>query len=399
MQDNPYAADQYRHLEQISLRKRKTKTVLFFGRQKAFSDNSKYLYLDACRNDRGFSPVWVTGSAEISALLEARKLPVLLTEGNLTEAQKVFLKAAIAVFCTNPNDSLTDGRLRAALTGAWKLQLWHGVFAGPQDLQVTDLAPAFIPELTYQIYGASSVDATLSPSSRYDDRFAEAFGASLLLQDGYPRNEVLEREPSDDDLAGAWTGPATPPDAAGNILYCPSHTRVGQPVWNDPDLLWTLTRIHAERGLVFHIKPHPFETRLSPEAAELAPGVRLIPALDDIYPALPRFDLLISDYSSIMDDFALTGKPVVVLEHPATEPVRRRLLLKDLHYREMAAVATPETLGETVIRALSAGASGTASIYDRPHSGSSERINRFIGKRTEEICRPRYQSFAPGSAQ
>ena len=238
MNDQPDTEEQARLLRRISRRKRKSPLVLFFGRREAFSDNSKYLYLDSCREDYGFAPLWMTTSAQIAAALARHDLPVLNVAANRTETLRHLLKAAAAVYCINPNEALPEADCRAALDGAWKLQLWHGVFAGRQDLQVTDVAPALSPPLLRQLEGASSVDATLSPAASYDDRFMEAFGAPLLIRDGYPHNEVLERTPSPLDLIAAFPPPARPSgDTGPAILYCPSHTRLGQPLWRAPALI------------------------------------------------------------------------------------------------------------------------------------------------------------------
>lgn len=387
MNDQHDTEEQVRLLRRISRRKRKSPTVLFFGRREAFSDNSKYLFLDACRQDYGFAPLWMTTSAQIATVLAAHDLPVLNVAANRTETLRHLLKASAVVHCVNPNEALPETDYRAALSGAWKLQLWHGVFAGRQDLQVTDVAPALSPPLLRQLHGASSVDATLSPAASYDDRFMEAFGAPLLIRDGYPRNEVLERPPSPHDLIAAFPPPARPVGEAGSsILYCPSHTRLGQPLWRDPALIGRFSELHERLGARIFIKPHPFEAAIALKIEQLAPGVTLIPALADIYPALPAFDLLISDYSSIMDDFALTGRPVVVLEMPATEAIRKGLLLADLHYPDLARTATPATLEAVLGEALASGPRTRDSIYTAPHAGSAARINRFLGQQVKRIC-------------
>jgi hypothetical protein len=379
-----------RYFRRISRRKRKNRTVLFFGRREAFSDNSKYLFLDACRGDYGFTPLWITTSGEIAETLPRHGLPTLNIASDRRSALRHLLAAAAAVFCVNPNEALPETDFRAALDGAWKLQLWHGVFAGKQDLQVTGIAPELSLPLLRQIEGACSVDATLSPAESYDDRFMEAFGAPMLIRDGYPRNEVLERTPDAGDLIAAF--PPLAPRAGQQgpaILYCPSHTRVGRPVWLQPELVNLLSELHEQLDATFHVKPHPFEAAIAQQVRQLAPGVTLIPALADIYPALPSFDMMISDYSSIMDDFALTGHPVITLELPATEKVRKGLLLEDLHYRSLARTATPATLESVVREASATGPRRAGSIYTMPHIGSAARINRHIAQQVDRIVSSR----------
>tara|TARA_R110000787_G_scaffold86057_14_gene183471 strand:+ start:7201 stop:8430 length:1230 start_codon:yes stop_codon:yes gene_type:complete len=393
MTENPYASDILRHLERISLRKRKSPVVLFFGRDGAFSDNSKYLYLDAIAGDYGFDPLWVTADTAIASLLTTQSLPALLLDSPPKEALRILLKAAVAVFCINPNDVFADPHIRASVEGAFRLQLWHGVFAGPQDLQVTDIAPLLNPRLTYQLYGASSIDTILSPAASYDDRFAEAFGTTEVLRDGYPRNAVLFREPTEQDCLGAFRIPEQLKASGGrNILYCPSHTRVGTPVWRESWLLDKFREAHEASGDTIFIKPHPFEAAIAPVSRTLSPGLHLIAALDDIYPALRDFDLLISDYSSLMDDFHLTGKPMLVLQTPQTEKVRQHLLLPDLHYRNLAPVVTADDLPVAIEAALGNRASKpVSSIYTEDHHGSAARLNHYIAGQVQQRCTSRYR--------
>jgi CDP-glycerol glycerophosphotransferase len=129
MTANYYADNIEKHLERISLRKEKSPIVVYFGRPDSFSDNSKYLYLDACANDYGFRPYWVTSNPGVFDLLNSSGLPVLSLTNQIDAVIQILVKTAAAVFCVNPNESMVDTKVRAAITGAFKLQLWHGLFA------------------------------------------------------------------------------------------------------------------------------------------------------------------------------------------------------------------------------------------------------------------------------
>jgi CDP-glycerol glycerophosphotransferase (TagB/SpsB family) len=69
----------------------------------------------------------------------------------------------------------------------------------------------------------------------------------------------------------------------------------------------------AATNTVVFIKAHPFMTGAQTPAT--IPGrLQVIDASVDIYPSLSRFDALITDHSSIMFDFLLTGKPIFTYE-------------------------------------------------------------------------------------
>ncbi|MEQ9200493.1 MAG: CDP-glycerol glycerophosphotransferase family protein, partial [Rhodospirillales bacterium] len=201
-------------------------------------------------------------------------------------------------------------------------------------------------------------------------------------------------EPTGLDRLGAFGMPdELTAGKSRNVLYCPSHTRVGGPVWREGWLLDRLREAHEKSGATIFIKPHPFEAAIAPVSRTLAPGLHLIAALDDIYPSLRHFDLLISDYSSLMDDFHLTGRPMLVLQTPQTEKVRQQLLLADLHYRELAPVVTADDLPAAIETALSNTSPQPASgIYTEDHHGSAGRLNRYIAGEVRRGCAVRYRA-------
>ncbi len=75
----------------------------------------------------------------------------------------------------------------------------------------------------------------------------------------------------------------------------------------------------------FFFKMHPTYFAQNVDTSKKAEGFYLLNPGTDTYPLMSRFDLLLTDYSSIMFDFLLTGKPVLGLdlrpdEHQRFEP-------------------------------------------------------------------------------
>jgi CDP-glycerol glycerophosphotransferase len=392
MAANYYAENLELHLERISLRKKKSPIVVYFGRPNSFSDNSKYLYLDACTNAYGIQPFWATANKPIIDLLESSDLPVLPLTGPMDTALQVLVKAAAVVFCVNPNEAMLDARVRAAVAGAFKVQLWHGLFANNLDLQLTDQASLSDRGLTYQLFGAAEVDAVLSPSAQHDQNFTAAFGAPYLIRAGYPRNEVLFRDPTDLEQLGAMAECDLSAVSAGRrILFCPTFSKIGQPIWLEEWLLALLREIHATLGVTTFIKPHPFEAKIARAFTSITEGVYVIPAVADIYPSLRIFDLMISDYSSLMDDFQLTGKPILILQSPERASLREEYLFAELHQERAAGIVEPVDLLEAIRRALTGDFVGKGSVsdYSTPQLGASAQINKFLASVVAEQCSKR----------
>jgi len=345
--------------------------------------------LDACANAYGMSPFWATTNQPIINLLGSFGLPVLPLTGQMDMALQVLVKAAVVVYCVNPNEAMLDTRVRAAVAGAFKVQLWHGLFANNLDLQLTDQASLSDRGLAYQLYGAAEVDAVLSPSAQHDQHFSAAFGAPHLIRAGYPRNEVLFRHPTvleqlgampECDLSAVSSGP--------RVLFCPTFSKIGQPVWLEEWLLALFREIHVVLGVTTFIKPHPFEAKIARAFTSITDGVYVIPAVADIYPSLRMFDLMISDYSSLMDDFHLTGKPILILQSPERAHLREGYLFAELHQERVAGIVEPADLLESIRRALAGDfvGKGTASDYSTTQEGASAQINQFLASVVEERC-------------
>ncbi|WP_368737113.1 CDP-glycerol glycerophosphotransferase family protein, partial [Klebsiella pneumoniae] len=63
------------------------------------------------------------------------------------------------------------------------------------------------------------------------------------------------------------------------------------------------------------LRPHPHSVGAYDGGPASSPRIRMLTAAaqNDVTPVLPAIDLLITDYSSIAYDFALTGRPIAYL--------------------------------------------------------------------------------------
>lgn len=301
-------------LRQIARRKAKSDRVLFFGRP-GFSDNAKYLYLHAAaqpRGEIGFTPVWCTPNVKLAAELKSRGLEAFVLGQDANQTLRLLLSAAAAVFCTNPREALGQPLYAHALEGSFRLQLWHGVGTKKIDLMLLEQQNLLNLDAMESLHAVTTVDAVLSPSARYDRVWREAFGADRMVRAGLPRNEVLLRPATELERIGAYTLP--PGDGQPRILFAPTFTYAGEkPVWAAPEILDSLREgLPGGRGQIF-VKPHPFD-KVQGVAPQSGDGIHMIPSDADVYPALPSFDLLVTDKSSLLTDFLLTDKPVVVIK-------------------------------------------------------------------------------------
>lgn len=211
--------------------------------------------------------------------------------------------------------------------GQTLLQTWHGTPLKKLrwDLhEVCPRDPAFMQEVDRD---AASWDVVLSPNPHSTDVLRRAFRTQgTVLELGYPRNDLLA-DPVRREQLGAATrarlgiGPDAPV-----VLHAPtwrdtavrSASRSGSwsygAVWDEQPVLDVSEVLEAlgEDAVVLY-RGHRF---VASTAAELRlPGVLDVSRYPDMTDLLSAADLLVTDYSSSLFDFALTGRPMVFFAH------------------------------------------------------------------------------------
>lgn len=377
----------------ISQRVRKRRLVLYFGRE-TFSDNTKYLYLSDLARERNYEVIWCSFSSQVINSLTARGLPCLDLAQNIDRTIDLLLHASVAVFSVNANESLRGAyALNACLAGAKKVQLWHGI-------SVKHLVLELIPHLTLRnseirrpFYMASQTDYVLSTASFFDRYWSGVFGCRNLVRAGFPRNEVLLRPIKPFDTIGCEYDMDL--DMAmnarrKNVLVLPTWQRGQETYLMTPRFLSTLTAIAQRESINFVLKMHPMYKLVGADTIRQGEGFTFIDAGVDVYPLLHRFDALVTDYSSIMFDFLLTGKPVMTLDlsnqqHQNFEPDFS--LVPDLPYRH---VFTPDTFIEQLGKALYRDELGpqrqimASTIFETDPTQASNQLLSFIDRLVDD---------------
>jgi CDP-glycerol glycerophosphotransferase len=312
-----------RELTELSLKTYKRPLVLFFGRT-TFCDNTKYLYLEAVRSLQGFDVMWCTATPSLAAELRAHELPVLDMSADHMATVRELLQCSVAVFCENMLSTFAfRPALAGALAGAQKLQLWHGVSVKPLDLMLLPHGNILENNFRRTLRNATRPDAWLSTSSVLDPFWVRAHGGTQLIRAGQPRNEVLLREPTEQELIGASLSPSERTSLLNSgktrMLVAPTWKRGAGLFTSTPAFHKRLEEWAAANNAVVFVKSHPF-MRGEMKSASIPGRLHFLEAGVDVYPWLSHFDALITDYSSIMFDFLLTGKPIFTFDTTGQHP-------------------------------------------------------------------------------
>jgi CDP-glycerol glycerophosphotransferase len=204
------------------------------------------------------------------------------------------------------------------ITGQVYLQTWHGT---PLKRLVRDIeaGKVSVQYLSTMRKESASWDYLISPSAYATKCFETAFGFPIkggsgkLLEVGYPRN---------DRLSAAADSRVEIRDRVRKQLDVKPQTQLVlyAPTWRDTNrnavgTLQTVNHIDAETKLPkgFQLIYRGHSMTLDAHNSKTANGAIDVTNYPDITELYLAADVLITDYSSVMFDFAVTGKPMIFL--------------------------------------------------------------------------------------
>lgn len=221
---------------------------------------------------------------------------------------------------------------RYGIRGGFIVQLWHGIplklihLDSPATTRSLLLPNSPVPRRMLQwMYRRAADGIRLMPAASEvaAARLRTAFRlpADRVVVTGDPRDDVLLQGTPESRGSGARAALGTAlgleiPSISRLLLYAPTW-RDGKPDPCIPDPgQWARIAGYLERTDSFLIvRPHPLGVGDYAAGLEHSPRIRLLGAelQNDITPLLPAVELLVTDYSSIAYDFALTGGGILFL--------------------------------------------------------------------------------------
>jgi CDP-glycerol glycerophosphotransferase len=276
--------------------------IVYNSFQGRFSDNPRAIYEELVRRTSGVSHVWTARQRTLAAF-PASTRPVV--QGSWRHALEVE-RARYVVANVEMREHLQRRR------GVTFLQTWHGTplkRVGYDNRYVAAHPAAF--ERDVREY--TRWDYLITPNAFTTGILRDAFRGfgGEILEVGYPRNDVLNH-PDRDAIRARVRRALGIEDGRTAVLYAPT--------WRDD-------AVHERdsQGFALALDVGEFTRRLGEDhvlltrlhflvAAQLGPQgpcVRDVSDYEDVRDLYLAADVLVTDYSSVMFDFAITGKPIV----------------------------------------------------------------------------------------
>ncbi|MFF1908398.1 CDP-glycerol glycerophosphotransferase family protein [Kitasatospora sp. NPDC058218] len=281
---------------------------VFGGR--GYADSPRALHAELARRGEPLEHLWVVDDAQAELPAGVRAVRIWSPEWYRALATSRYLVG---------NTHFPDFLARRA--GQVVVQTWHGSLLKriAHDVENPWLADHGYLEALDRETPQWSLLLSPSPFATPILRRAFRYGGEIL-ESGYPRNDVLARP--DTGRAAAVRRRLGIPDGRRVVLYAPTWREDQQRGGGDGFRLdLRIDLAHARRALgrdhVLLIRPHAHVREPLPGAGD---GF-VVDCGDypDVQELLLIADVLVTDYSSIMFDFAITGRPVLFftydLEH------------------------------------------------------------------------------------
>ncbi len=291
-----------------TLGKPRVRRVLYNSFNGAFSDNPRAIYEELTRRNTPHEPVWITSPgrqapAGVTAV-EPYSLPYLRQVGSAGQVVS----------------NIPMPRNFRRRNGTTYLQTWHGTplkrigFDNPRWKENRS-------GLDRMARDFEKWDFLVSQNSFSTEIFRRAFRFDgEILETGYPRNDILSA-PDAAEVRQRVRAELGIADDVRAVLYAP--TWRDNLVDRDGRLGFSLTldveRMAAQLGdshLLLLRLHYLLASKLGNALGAVGRNVSDHPDIRDLYLAA---DVLITDYSSAMFDFAVTGKPIVFFTYDLEE--------------------------------------------------------------------------------
>ncbi|MEU2201451.1 CDP-glycerol glycerophosphotransferase family protein [Isoptericola sp. NPDC019482] len=282
----------------------RTNVVLFeCDRGTHYSDSPRYIYEELARRHPDLDLVWALNTTDRVRGPRTRKV-----RRHSPTYWWIASRARYWVSNQNmPADLVPSRRTRY-------LQTWHGTPLKKMQHDVPNMAGRSDDYEKRAARLTSYWSTLISPSPYATRAFQSAFRfEGEMLEQGYPRNDILASDRAAEARSLVRLRLGIPADKK-IVLYAPTfRDDMRNGVHWQHDLGLDIERLEREIGerAVLLVRFHPLVRTALPDSSTASGFARDAAKYPDIQELLAATDVLITDYSSVFFDYAITGRPMV----------------------------------------------------------------------------------------
>lgn len=306
------------------LHRRDKKLIVYCGARDLFVDNCKYQFLYNVQHMPSFQHVWLTKNVKVFDHIVELGLNVMYADSY--EGRRCLKKAGYCIF----DDGLGVVGSPNLLTGAVRINLWHGVpakFITYDKSEPREVLKKKVSLIETIRYGHIRGDYGFSTSRKLNYIFTHFFSLpeNRILIGAYPRTFPFFLNDSElKDFLLKYENPSLfelfcdlKKCEKKKIIYMPTFRDGNKSYMNEAIPNWNaLNQSCQNANIVFFVKVH--RAAEMPDVSDFS-NVKVIDKNVDVYPILSQFELLVTDYSSIMFDYSLTGHKVLLYPYDMEE--------------------------------------------------------------------------------
>ena len=270
----------------------------FYGR--GASDNPKAIVEELVRRPEQLDIVWLANDPDHAGVPEG----VRVVQYDTPQAIRELCTARVWI------DNCRKGA-RVKKAGQYYMQTWHGFALKRIERDVADKLSK--EDATYAQYAqrdSRQIDVIVSDSSFMTKIYQQSFWYDGPVEEyGAPRNDILIQPPAD---AKQTVGKALGlPEGCKYVMYAPTFRADGSLDAYDMDYHAVCAAMAQRFGgkWVMLVRLHPHVMQKAKDLPIDGQTTFDATAFDDMQLLLSACDAVITDYSSLMFDFALTRRP------------------------------------------------------------------------------------------
>ena len=271
-----------------------------------YGDHQKYLARELLKNNYQIS--WLVGRSHYNDI----DFPLEIKKVYYGSIKSLYELATAEIWIDNQRKNSNIWKRK----NQFYLQTWHG---GYPIKKISDNSDSLInpAQLDMMRYDSKMTDVVISNSQVFTDTYRNGFHyTGEILEVGFPRNDIFflsgsELQPLKRKLLD-YISPSHSINKEINIvLYAPTFRSTFKPEVYNLDYSNCISTLEKRFGgeWICLIRLHPIVSVMADNINQNVSGVYDVSSYPDAQELLSVCDMLITDYSSIIFDFALSRKP------------------------------------------------------------------------------------------